>query len=185
MEPVYFESPEDFRDWLEKNHESQTELLVGFYKVSSGKRSISWPQSVDQALCFGWIDGVRTSIDAESYTIRFTPRRATSIWSAVNIRKMQELTDAGLMRPEGLQAFALRTESRSKIYSHENEAVAFDPEIEKIFRSNTQAWTFFCAQPPSYRKVITHWVTNAKQEKTRMARLEKTMLASEQGKRLT
>ncbi|MBD3583992.1 YdeI/OmpD-associated family protein [Flavobacterium selenitireducens] len=184
MEPTFFETPSDFRKWLERNHDSKTELLVGFYKVGSGKPSISWPESVDQALCFGWIDGVRKSIDSESYSIRFTPRKPTSIWSAVNIGKMEELTKAGLMRPEGEKAFAKRTEARSNIYSHETESVAFDAELEERFRQNEKAWAFFSAQPPSYRKVITHWVISAKQDKTRRSRLEKAIAESEKGKRL-
>src|SRR6201986_4685575 len=123
MEPTFFAKQADFRKWLTKNHEKQKELYIGFYKVSSGKPSITWPQSVDEALCFGWIDGVRRSIDEDSYSIRFTPRKSTSIWSAINIKKVEELTKLGHMTLEGQKAFALRKESRSAIYSHENEAI--------------------------------------------------------------
>ena len=185
QKPKFFKEPSEFRSWLDKNHESETELLVGFYKVASGKKSITWPESVDQALCYGWIDGVRKSLGEDSYTIRFTPRKPTSIWSSVNIRKIEELTKAGLMTPKGHNAFSLRTEARSEIYSHEKGSVAFDAEIEKIFTSNAKAWDFFSAQPPSYRKVITHWISSAKQEKTRLSRLAKAIAASEEGMRLS
>jgi len=162
----------------------EAELLVGFYKVGSGKPSMNWSQSVDQALCFGWIDGVRRSIDKESYSIRFTPRRSTSIWSAINIQKVEELTEAGLMTPEGQKAFALRTESKSRIYSHEKEPVNLDAGYEKQFRKNKVAWGFFIKQPPSYRKVMIHWIMNAKQEKTKLSRLEKAIQISGQQKRM-
>jgi uncharacterized protein YdeI (YjbR/CyaY-like superfamily) len=139
---------------------------------------------VDQALCFGWIDGVRKSIDAESYSIRFTPRRSNSIWSAINIQKVEELNKAGLMTPEGQKAFDLRTENKSRIYSHEKEPAILDPNYESQFRMNPIAWEFFNAQAPSYKKVMTHWIMTAKQEKTRLSRLEKTIQISEQQKRM-
>lgn len=157
---------------------------MGFYKVGSGKPSMTWPQSVDQAICFGWIDGIRKSIDAESYCIRFTPRKPTSIWSAVNIKKVEQLTKAGLMTAAGKKAFALRTANRSAIYSHEKETVTLAPAYEKQFKKNKPAWNFFNAQAPSYKKVMTHWIMNAKQEKTRLSRLEKTIAASEQQRRM-
>ncbi len=181
----FFETPEKFRKWLEKNHRLEKELLVGFYKVGSGKPSMNWSQSVDQALCFGWIDGVRKSIDHESYSIRFTPRKSTSIWSAVNIKKMEELTKSGLMRPEGLKAFELRKPERSAIYSHEKELATLYPNYEKQFKANEKAWEFFNSQAPSYKKVMLHWITSAKQEKTRLSRLEKTIKESELGKRIS
>ena len=184
MEPTFFSSQQDFRKWLEKNHKKETELLVGFYKVNSKKASMTWPESVDQALCFGWIDGVRRSIDDESYSIRFTPRRSTSIWSTINIRKMEELTNAGLMKEEGLKAFSLRTENKSNIYSHEKEPEVLNPEYEKQFMANKAAWEFFSKQAPSYRKVIIHWIMTAKQEKTQLSRLEKTINESENQKRI-
>lgn len=184
MSATFFETQEEFRNWLEKNHKKETELLVGFYKVGSKKPSITWPQSVDHALCFGWIDGVRKSIDKESYTIRFTPRKPTSIWSAININKVEELTKAGLMKPEGLKAFELRKEEKSRIYSHEKEAVDLDPEFEKQFKANKKAWEFFTNQPPSYKKVMIHLIMSAKQEKTRLSRLEKTIRESEKQKRV-
>jgi uncharacterized protein YdeI (YjbR/CyaY-like superfamily) len=183
MEPQFFATPTQFRKWLEKNHQSKTELLVGFYRVDSGKPSMTWSQSVDQALCFGWIDGVRKSRDEESYTIRFTPRKSGSIWSAINIKKMEELSKAGLMTPAGQKAFSYRTESKSKIYAHEKEAVDLDPVYEKQFKKNKPAWKFFIAQAPSYRKVIIHRIMSAKQEKTRLSRLQKAIEMSEQQKR--
>ncbi|KAA0127803.1 bacteriocin-protection protein [Chryseobacterium sp. SN22] len=185
MKPTFFPAPHEFRQWLEKNHQTEKELLVGFYKVGTRKASMTWPESVDQALCFGWIDGVRRSIDEESYSIRFTPRKPTSIWSAVNIRKMDELTAAGLMTEAGLKAFALRKEAKSAIYSHEKEPAVLDPTFEKQFKANKKAWEFFTTQAPSYQKVMLHWIMGAKQEKTRVSRLEKTIRESEAGKRMT
>lgn len=185
MEPVFFESASDFRKWLDKHGDSEPELLVGFYKVGSGKRSMTWPESVDEALCFGWIDGVRKSVDEQRYTIRFTPRRPNSIWSAVNIAKMERLIKKGLMRPQGEKAFSLRTEARSRVYSHEKESVGFDETLAQKFRENKQAWDFFSAQPPSYRKVIAHWIMSAKQQKTQLLRLDKAIAASANATRLS
>ncbi len=148
MKPIFFSTPEEFRKWLEKNHQKEKELLVGFYKVGSKKPSITWPESVDQALCFGWIDGVRRSIDEESYSIRFTPRKPTSIWSAINIKKVEELTKAGLMKPEGLKAFELRKEEKSRVYSHEKETATLDPEFERTFKSNKKHGIFSSASHP-------------------------------------
>ena len=184
MSATFFETQEEFRNWLEKNHKMQKELLVGFHKVGSKKPSMTWAQSVDHALCFGWIDGVRKSIDDESYSIRFTPRKPTSIWSAINIKKIEELTKAGLMKPEGLKAFELRKEEKSRIYSHEKDPVDLHPEFEKQFKANKKAWEFFINQAPSYKKVMTHWIMSAKQEKTRLSRLEKTIMESEKLKRI-
>lgn len=182
---TFFETQDDFRKWLERNHETETELIVGFYKVGSGKPSMNWSQSVDQALCFGWIDGVRKSIDEESYCIRFTPRRSTSIWSAINIKKIEELTKAGLMKPAGLKAYSLRKENKSVTYSYENDTLILDPSFENQFRENKIAWDFFMSQAPSYRKAILRWIMSAAQEKTRQSRLEKTIRESEQQKRVT
>lgn len=184
MTITYFEDQLKFREWLENNHDKETELLVGFYKVKSGIPSLSWTESVDQALCFGWIDGVRKSIDKHSYCIRFTPRKPNSNWSAINIKKIEVLTNAGLMKPEGLKAFSLRKEKKSEIYSHEKEIVELTTHFLNQFRQNEVAWDFFINQAPSYRKVITHWIMSAKQEKTRQSRLEKTITASGQQKRL-
>lgn len=184
MTATFFSTQTDFRKWLEKNHKKEQELFVGYYKVSSGKLTMTWSQSVDQALCFGWIDGVRKSIDKERYCIRFTPRRSSSIWSAINIKKVDELTKAGLMTPEGQRAFSLRTENKSKIYSHESKSVLLETNYERQFRRNKVAWKFFIEQTPLYKKAIIHWIMSAKQDKTRLSRLEKTIIVSEQQKRM-
>jgi len=184
MFPKFFPTPQDFRNWLEKNHQTEKELLVGFYKVKSKKPTMSWSESVDQALCFGWIDGVRKSIDEESYTIRFTPRKKDSIWSVINIKKIEELTKAGLMQKAGLEAFKLRKEDKSGIYSHEKEPSWLNPDYEKQFKANKKAWEYFEKQAPSYKKVMIHWIMSAKQEKTQLSRLEKTINESEKEKRV-
>jgi len=184
MNALFFASQVEFREWLEKNHEKETELIVGYYKVGSQKPSMTWSQSVDQALCFGWIDGVRRSIDNESYCIRFTPRKSTSIWSSININKMEELRKSGLMRPAGEKAFSFLKEHKSGIYSHEKEHSVLTPEYENLFKMKPIAWEFFYAQPPSYKKAILHWIMSAKQEKTRLSRLEKVILFSAQKKRI-
>ena len=182
---TFFETQNDFRKWLDENHEKESELIVGFYKVDSGKPSMSWSQSVDQALCYGWIDGVRRSIDKESYCIRFTPRRINSNWSAINIKKVEELINAGLMQPAGLRLFGLRDESKSENYSYENNPSYLAPDYEKQFMEDPVAWDFFVKQAPSYKKAVTHWIMSAKQEKTRQSRLEKTISDSRQQKRVS
>lgn len=182
---TFFKTQDDFRKWLEINHEKETELVVGFYKVDSGKPSMNWSQSVDQALCFGWIDGVRKSINKESYCIRFTPRRNTGNWSEINIKKFEELTKAGLMKSAGLKVFNLREENKSEINSGENDTVFSDSNYEKQFRENKIAWDFFMKQAPSYRKAIIRWIMSAMQEKTRQSRLIKTIKESEQQKRVS
>lgn len=179
--PVFFSKQSDFRKWLDENHKKETELLVGFYKVESGKQSMTWSQSVDEALCYGWIDGVRKSIDKDRYQIRFTQRKPTSIWSAVNIKKVEELTRQGLLQPFGLESFGKRTESKSKIYAYENEKVEFSPDFEKQFESNKTAWGYFQSLAPSYRKTSTNWVMSAKQEATRIKRLYELIEDSEAG----
>lgn len=182
---TFFKTQDDFREWLEINHEKETELIVGFYKVGSGKPSMNWSQSVDQALCFGWIDSVRRSIDDESYCIRFTPRKSTSNWSAINLKKIEELTKAGLMKPAGLKALSLRRDIQTEIYSYENEPAILDSNYEKQFRENKIAWDFFMKQAPSYRKAVLRWIMSAAQEKTRQSRLEKTIKECAQHKRLS
>jgi uncharacterized protein YdeI (YjbR/CyaY-like superfamily) len=184
MAPTFFKKPDDFRAWLGKHHQTHKELLVGFYKKDSGKPSISWPESVDEALCYGWIDGVRKSLDDISYTIRFTPRKTTSIWSLVNIKKVQVLTSEGRMQEAGIQAFAARKESKSGIYAFEQEPAELPAAFVKIFSKNKTAWSFFQAQPPSYRKTLAWWVISAKQEATWKLRLTKLIQASGQGIRL-
>ncbi len=184
MLPTFFPLQSDFRKWLLKNHKKETSLLVGFYKVGSGKPSMSWSESVDEALCAGWIDGVRKSIDKESYSIRFTPRRKGSIWSKININKMAELTKAGLMRPEGLSVFEKRDVKKTNVYSYEKEALEFSDTFEKKFKTNRKAWKFFITQAPSYRKVAVHLVMSAKQIETKTSRLKKLISASAESKRL-
>jgi uncharacterized protein YdeI (YjbR/CyaY-like superfamily) len=172
MEPTTFERPQDFRAWLEQHHDSEPEVWVGYYKKGSGKPSMTWPESVDEALCFGWIDGIRKSIDAERYMIRFTRRRARSIWSAVNIARVAALTEEGRMRPSGLEAFEVRREDRSGIYSYEQRDEAkLDPGYEKRFRAKKKAWAAFETMPRSYRQAAIRWVMTAKKEETRERRL--------------
>lgn len=185
IKSTFFETQDDFRKWLETHHQKENELIVGFYKVNSGKPSMNWSQSVDQALCFGWIDGLRKSIDKESYCIRFTPRRSNSNWSAINIKKIEELSKAGLMKPAGLKSFGLRQEHKSGAYSYENNTIFLDSIYEMQFRANKTGWDFFMKQAPSYQKAIMRWIMSAMQEKTRLSRLEKTIKASEQQKRVT
>lgn len=184
MEATFFKDAADFRKWLEKNHDKADELYLGLYKKGTGKENISWSDAVDQALCFGWIDGRSNSIDAERWRIRFTPRRPNSIWSNVNIKKVEKLIAQGLMRQAGLDAFALRKPEKSGIYSFENAPALLDPELEKLLKKNKKAWDFFQAQPPGYKRLNIFHVMDAKQEKTRLVRLEKLMVASEKGIRL-
>jgi uncharacterized protein YdeI (YjbR/CyaY-like superfamily) len=179
MSPTFFEKQSDFRKWLEKNHNKETALLVGFYKVDSGKPSMTWSQSVDEALCFGWIDGVRKSIDKDTYQIRFTQRKSNSIWSAVNIQKIEALTKKGLMQPAGLASFENRKKNKSKIYAYENEEAKFSSEFEKQFKANKKAWEYFQSLAPSYRKPSTNWVMRAKQEKTKLKRLNELIANSQ------
>ena len=181
MAPTFFAKQSDFRKWLQKNHKREIELLVGFYKISSGKPSMTWSQSVNEALCFGWIDGVRKSIDKDSYQIRFTQRKATSIWSAINISKIEELTKQGLMRPAGLASFEKRIESKSKIYSYEKDKVELPLNFKKQFKANKKAWDYFQSLAASYRKVSAHWVVSAKQETTKIKRLNQLISDSAAG----
>jgi uncharacterized protein YdeI (YjbR/CyaY-like superfamily) len=172
LKPNFFPSPAAWRAWLEKHHAESAELWVGLYKRDSGRPSITWPEAVDGALCFGWIDGVRKSIDAISYKIRFTPRKSRSIWSAINIKRATELSAVGLMHPAGLAAFQKRDEKRSAIYAYEQRKDAkLPPEYERRFRANAKAWKFFQAQAPWYRRTCNYWVITAKKEETRLKRL--------------
>lgn len=183
LEPIFFTTPSDFRSWLEEHHDKTRELWVGFYKKGSGKPSITWPEAVDEALCFGWIDGVRKGIDDVSYTIRFTPRKASSNWSAVNIRRVGELSTLGLMRPAGLKAFEQRVEEKSGIYAYEQrEAARLDDAYEEQFRANEKAWDFFQGQAAWYRKGAIWWVVSAKREETKRKRLATLIEDSEHGR---
>ena len=183
--PTFFATPAGFRTWLDKHHASATELLVGFYKRQSGKRSMTWPESVNEALCFGWIDGIRRSLGPDAYTIRFTPRKPTSIWSRVNVDNVERLTKEGRMRPAGLRAFAARTPERTGVYSFErNRAARLTGEQERTLRANKRAAAFFDAQPPWYRRATIHWVTSAKRDETRARRLAQLIQHSAAGKRV-
>jgi uncharacterized protein YdeI (YjbR/CyaY-like superfamily) len=182
--PLFFPTPSSFRKWLEKNHDKVKELLVGFYKVNSGKPSMTWSESVDEAICFGWIDGVRKSMDAESYSIRFTPRKPGSIWSAINIQKVEHLSKKGLMHPSGIAAFEKRKDNKSRIYSYEKPPQGLSDDFLKKFKLNEKAWQFFQSMAPSYRRTAVHWVMNAKQENTRMKRLDELINDSEAGRKI-
>ena len=181
--PRFFANPAAWRRWLDAHHASATELWVGFHKRATGRPSLTWPEAVDQALCYGWIDGIRRRIDDERYAIRFTPRRKGSVWSVVNLRRVAELSAAGLMRPAGLAAHAGVRESR--IYSYEQrKAASFPPAMARRFRSAAEAWRFFQAQPPSYRQPATWWVVSAKKPETRERRLATLIADSAAGRRI-
>jgi uncharacterized protein YdeI (YjbR/CyaY-like superfamily) len=179
--PAFYATPEEWRAWLEANHADAREHWVGYYRRATGRPSITWPESVDQALCFGWIDGVRKRVDEQSYTIRFTPRKPTSAWSRVNVARVAELTAAGLMRPAGIAAFEARTAEGT--YSYEQrDAAAFDPERDRRFRAEETAWGWFSAQAPWYRRTATHWVMSAKRDETRDRRLAQLIEDSTAGR---
>jgi uncharacterized protein YdeI (YjbR/CyaY-like superfamily) len=180
-DPVFFINASSFRDWLEKNHACADSLVVGFYKVGSSQYNMSWSESVDEALCYGWIDGVRRSVDKERYCVRFTPRRPNSIWSAVNINKMEALVREGRMTPAGLSVFQNRKPEKSGIYSFENKEKALPEELELLFRKHEKAWDFFQSLSPSYKKTSLHWITSAKQETTRLKRLQTLIEESSKG----
>jgi uncharacterized protein YdeI (YjbR/CyaY-like superfamily) len=184
-EPRFFATPQEFRAWLEDNHATATELLVGFHKAGTGRESMTWTESVREALCFGWIDGVRRSLGAESYTIRFTPRKPASTWSTRNVRHAEELIAEGRMAEAGLAAFEARTPERTGIYSFERrDPPRLAQAQQDEFRAHPAAWEFFESQPPSYRRTALHWVVSAKREETRARRLAKLIDDSEAGRRL-
>lgn len=184
MKPTFFRTQSAFREWLEKHHEKANELWVGYYKKDSGRSSITWPESVDEALCFGWIDGIRKSIDDTSYTIRFTPRKPGSIWSTVNIKRAQALIEQGQMRASGIKAFQNRRENKSGIYSYEQRKVELEEPYNELLKKNKMAWKFFQSQPSSYRKAISWWIISAKKEETRLKRLEKLVSYSTQSEKI-
>ncbi len=184
MKPTFFRTPSAFREWLARHHAEARELLVGYYKKDSGKPSITWPESVDEALCFGWIDGIRRSVDERSYTIRFTPRTSGSVWSAVNIRRAQALIEQGRMEPAGLKAYEARRENRSGVYSYEQRPADLEEPYRRLVQANEAAWAFLQEQPPSYRKAVTWWIVSAKKEETRLRRLEKLTAFSARGQRV-
>ena len=172
MKPAYFSTPSAFRSWLSQNHDQLTELYVGFHKKESGLPNISYPEALDQALCFGWIDGVRKSVNATSYSIRFTPRKTKSYWSKVNTKRAKELIKLGLMQPSGLKVFQARDQGTTRRYSFERETATLPRVFVKQFKSNPQAWAFFQSQPPYYKRISTWWIISAKQETTRLRRLQ-------------
>jgi len=183
QEPTFFATPDELRAWLAEHHEARDELWAGFHKKATGRPSVTWPQAVDQALCFGWIDGVRKSLGDESYKIRFTPRKARSTWSAINVRRYGELLAEGLVAPAGVAAFERRAEDRTAIYSYENrDKAVFEDEQEARFRADAAAWEWFQAQPPSYRRTATYWVVSAKRPETRERRLTRLIEDSAAGR---
>ena len=184
MEPTFFPTPAHFREWLRRHHATAKELWVGFHRKHTARPSLTWPESVDEALCFGWIDGIRKRVDAESYMIRFTPRRRGSIWSAVNIKRVAALTNEKRMQPAGLKAFTARIENKSGIYSYEQRSEQLPEPYASLLQKNKTAWKFFQAQSPSYRKKLGWWIISAKQEKTRRDRLKKLLAALARGHRL-
>ncbi len=184
MRPRFFASPAAFRAWLEAHHADRKELRVGFYRKSTGKGGAAYLEAVDEAMCFGWIDGLKKTIDHERYMHRFSPRTAGSTWSLVNTKRMKTLLDAGRVAPRGRETFETRDRAKTGRYSYERANAAFGPALEKKFTSNAKAWTFFQAQPPGYRKLLTYWVTTAKQEETQLRRLATLIKLSAEGKRL-
>lgn len=184
MKYRYFRSASQFRDWLSNNHASVLEIYVGFYKTGSGRKWITYAEALDEALCFGWIDGVRKNIDGERWSIRFTPRKSTSVWSLVNINHARRLTKLGKMMPAGLAAFQRRDKEKSKIYSYENQNRPLAAVHAKRFKSNKKAWDFFRGQAPSYQKIARWWIIRAKREDTRLRRLDLLIEASADGVRL-
>jgi uncharacterized protein YdeI (YjbR/CyaY-like superfamily) len=184
MKPTFFKSGADFRAWLEKRHRDAAELVLGFHKKGSTKKGVTYQEALDEALAFGWIDGVRHALDADSYTIRFSPRKPRSIWSAVNIRRIAELTAASRMADAGLEAFGKRDERRSAIYSYERDGAELDAESSKQFKADKKAWAFYRAQAPWYQRTSTHWVVTAKRPETRARRLAMLIRCSRNGERL-
>jgi uncharacterized protein YdeI (YjbR/CyaY-like superfamily) len=185
MKPIFFATQSELRAWFRKNHDKEQELWVGLYKKASGKPSVTWPEVVDEALCWGWIDGVRRSIDADSYRNRLTPRKARSTWSLKNITRANELIQEGRMQPAGLGAFEARVGDKSGIYSYEQrKSATLEPQHKKQFRANSKAWEYFQTQPPSYQKAATWWVVSAKKEETRLRRLVRLIEDSEHGRHI-
>ncbi len=180
----FFATPAELRDWFDANHETADELWLGYYRKSTGRPSVDWSQAVDEALCVGWIDGVRRSVDDTRHVQRFTPRRKGSTWSAINVAKVATLTNEGRMRPAGLAAFEARTAANTAIYSYERAAAAFSPDEEARLRAKPAAWADWEARPPSYRRAVTHWVTSAKGAATRERRLEALIADSAAGRKV-
>src|ERR1051326_2872369 len=184
MEAKFFTLPKQFRQWLERNHDRATELWIGFHKKASGKKSITYAEALDEALCFGWIDGVRKRLDENSFIQRFTPRKPRSIWSNINVNHVERLKKEGRMRPAGLEAYARRDPKRTGIYSFENRPRELSRAYEKAFRQNKAAWKFFQEQPPSYKRLMIFRTMSAKKEETQLRRLKELIESSEKGVRL-
>ena len=182
-EPTFFPTAADLRRWLVANHATAPELLVGFWKKGSGRPSIDWPQARDQALCFGWIDGVRKSLGEDAYTIRFTPRRKGSVWSKVNVERFEALKATGLMTPAGERAYE-ENKHKSGLYSYERETARLSPVEESVFRKNAAAWSDWERRPPGYHKAVLHWVTSAKKPETRAKRLATLIECSAAGEKI-
>ncbi|MBO9683930.1 MAG: YdeI/OmpD-associated family protein [Flavisolibacter sp.] len=180
--PIFFKSLNELHKWFQKSHGKTSEVWIGFYKVNSGKKGIGYKEAVDEALCFGWIDGIRKSLDEESYVNRFTPRKKSSIWSNVNIKRINELIEEGRVHPAGLAAFKERTKERSGLYSFEQNSHKLSPAFEKKFKANKKAWKYFTSKAPWYQRTSIHWVMSAKQEATRLKRLETLITDSENEK---
>jgi uncharacterized protein YdeI (YjbR/CyaY-like superfamily) len=184
MDPIFFESAEQFRAWLAAHHDTETEVLVGFHKKTTGKPTMTWSESVDQALCFGWIDGRRNSLGSNAYTIRFTPRKPTSNWSKINVAKVADLTRQGLMHEAGLAAYARRDPAKTGVYSFENDDVGLGAEFEAEFWRDETAWAWYARQPPGYRRTAAHWVRSAKRESTQRSRLATLIADSHAGRKV-
>jgi len=183
--PLFFAKPAAFRAWLEKHHQTTPEQWVGFHRRASGRPSITWPEAVDEALSFGWIDGLRKTMDTESYKIRFTPRRPSSNWSAINIARLRELIREGRVRPAGITAFQKRLPAKSGVYSYENRKSArLSSAATKLFRAEKTAWKFFRQQPESYRQTAIWWVSSAKRAPTQESRLQRLIASSKAGRRV-
>ena len=179
QKPTFFKAPNELHKWFQKNYNKSTELWIGFYSVKSGKRAATYKEALDEALCYGWIDGIRKNVDEDSYTIRFTARKKKSIWSNVNTKRMKELIEMGRVQPSGIAAFNEREAKRAGIYSFEQDTHQLSPSFERKFKANKKAWKFFSSKPPWYQRTSIYWVTSAKQEVTRIKRLETLMNDSE------
>jgi uncharacterized protein YdeI (YjbR/CyaY-like superfamily) len=185
MKVTFFRTPADLQKWFDKHHASAQELWVGFYKKGSGKPSITWPESVDEALCVGWIDGIRKTVDETSYKIRFSPRKPRSVWSTINIKRARALANEGRMRPAGLKAFQARQEYRSGIYSYEQRRDELEEPYAGLLKKDKAAWSAFEAKRPSYRKMIGWWIVSAKKEETRLSRLNTLIKALKEGRTIS
>jgi uncharacterized protein YdeI (YjbR/CyaY-like superfamily) len=182
--PVFFKSPSAFRRWLEKHHDKESEVWIGMYRMSSTKKGMTYKEALDEALCFGWIDGVRKSLDHESYVQRFSPRKKKSYWSAVNTKRVEALQTLGRMHAAGIAAFERRDKAATAKYSFEREAAALDAPALKQLRTNRAAWKYFESEAPWYRRVVVHWVTSAKKPETRQRRLDTLIRDSSAGRRI-